>query len=125
MARPIPNFIAWVRDNLASLDESFQQTANTIAWRAPRQAGAIQLSLSRAEQQHSLSIGRDSDADFILDEASVSRQHAKLMYAHGSYVIEDLGSTNGTWLNGEQIRRARVVPGDEICFGYCAVSLVP
>jgi predicted component of type VI protein secretion system len=124
MGRSVPNFLARLRDGLASLDEGFQSTSNTLMWRGPRPAGAIQLSLTRAEQQHSVSIGRAPDCDYILDEASVSRHHAKLMYTHGNCVIEDLKSTNGTWLNGEQVDRARVVPGDEICFGYCAVTLV-
>lgn len=48
-------------------------------------------------------IGRSSSNDIIFDDSLVSGQHAKVSYADGKFWIEDLGSTNGTRVNGEAI----------------------
>ncbi len=63
-------------------------------------------------------IGRSSDSDAVVDEPSLSRQHAKLsMAADGSVTVEDLGSTNGVFVNGTQRRVATLVPGDTVRLG--------
>jgi putative nucleotidyltransferase with HDIG domain len=63
-------------------------------------------------------IGRSADADAVLDEPSLSRHHAKLSMAQdGSVTVEDLGSTNGVFVNGSQRRVATLVPGDEVRLG--------
>ena len=46
-------------------------------------------------------IGRSSDLDMVLVEDMVSRKHAKITCSDGKILIEDLGSTNGTFVNGE------------------------
>jgi len=63
-------------------------------------------------------IGRSGDADAIVDEPSLSRQHARLsMATDGGVTVEDLGSTNGVFVNGTQRRVATIVPGDTIRLG--------
>jgi putative nucleotidyltransferase with HDIG domain len=63
-------------------------------------------------------IGRSPDVDAVIDEASLSRQHARLSMARdGVVTVEDLGSTNGVFVNGSQRRVATVVPGDSIRLG--------
>jgi len=63
-------------------------------------------------------IGRSSDADAVIDEPSLSRQHARLsMAADGAVTVEDLGSTNGIFINGSQRRVATLVPGDTVRLG--------
>jgi S1-C subfamily serine protease len=65
-------------------------------------------------------IGRDPGADLAIPVAGrrfVSRSHAVVRLEGGRYVVEDLGSTNGTWVNGGRIQRAVLSDGDEIRFG--------
>lgn len=59
--------------------------------------------------------GRDHDCDVVLDERQVSRQHIIIRRAGEEYVIEDLNSKNGTWVNGEQLKGQRLLKdGDEV-----------
>ena len=63
-------------------------------------------------------IGRATGADFILDAALVSRVHCRLTaLAGGELELRDLGSTNGTFVNGERVETARLAPGDRIRVG--------
>lgn len=65
-----------------------------------------------------LTIGRLGDNDVQLDEGSVSSRHAEIVAADGSAVLRDLNSTNGTFLNGEQVTGEHPLQeGDEIYFG--------
>ena len=62
-------------------------------------------------------LGRD-DCDVVLSDPEVSRRHAVVAEGPDGFTIEDLGSTNGTWVNGERIeRRERLRAGDELRFG--------
>jgi hypothetical protein len=71
-----------------------------------------------------LVIGRSSDLDMVLIEDMVSRKHAKISLAPGQITISDLGSTNGTFVNGEKIKRARLKEGDRILIGTSILKLV-
>ena len=51
-----------------------------------------------------LIIGRGNDSDVVLPERQVSRHHLKVLYRDGRYLLEDLDSKNGTFLNGQQIQ---------------------
>ncbi len=63
-------------------------------------------------------IGRGRQADIVLDDPNVSRQHAEIRPRGGSWVIADLGSTNGSQLNGRRIDGSEVLrTGDEIELG--------
>ncbi|MFF3560590.1 FHA domain-containing protein [Streptomyces sp. NPDC002574] len=65
-----------------------------------------------------LRIGRDLSCGFRLSHASASRIHAELRHEHGVWVLRDLGSMNGTWVNGRRVMGAAVVrPGDRVTFG--------
>jgi len=65
-----------------------------------------------------LTVGRLGDNDVALDEASVSSRHAEIVAQDGAVVLRDLESTNGTFLNGEQITGEHPLhEGDEIYFG--------
>jgi predicted component of type VI protein secretion system len=63
-------------------------------------------------------IGRDVTNDVVVGDAEVSRQHSRLTRTPSGYVLEDLGSTNGTFVNGERLVAPRVLnPGDLIALG--------
>lgn len=66
-------------------------------------------------QQDEVVAGREHDCDLVLDERQVSRQHIKIKHVGEGYVLEDLNSKNGTWVNGEQLKGERPLKdGDEI-----------
>ena len=66
----------------------------------------------------SLSIGRLADNDVSIDDDSISSRHAEIFGVEGATVLRDLDSTNGTFLNREQITGEHpLVEGDEIYFG--------
>jgi hypothetical protein len=71
-----------------------------------------------------LIIGRASDLDMVLIEDMVSRKHAKIILAAGTITISDLGSTNGTFVNGEKVKRARLKEGDRLLIGTSILKLV-
>ncbi len=65
-----------------------------------------------------LVIGRDSASAIAINDAEVSRKHARLTFQGGKYVIEDLGSTNGTFVNGQRLVSPVVLKsGDVISLG--------
>jgi Domain of unknown function (DUF1707)/FHA domain len=68
-------------------------------------------------------VGRSRRCDVVVAEPTVSRRHVELRALDGSWLAVDLGSTNGTWLLGRRIGRARVVAGDELVLGDCPVVL--
>jgi FhaA, N-terminal domain/FHA domain len=62
-------------------------------------------------------LGRSRECDVRLADSNVSRRHAELRREDGAYWIVDLGSTNGTELNGKRVERARLSDGDRITLG--------
>lgn len=70
-------------------------------------------------------IGRGDDNDLVVDDLIVSRRHAELRaLPDGTYEIVDLGSHNGTFLNGQPVTRARIDEGDIVGIGHSAFCLV-
>ena len=70
-----------------------------------------------------VSVGRAEEAELRIDDRSISRAHARLILTEGAVHLADLGSRNGTHVNGERLEAARrLVPGDVITMG--TVSLV-
>ena len=68
-------------------------------------------------------IGRANELDVVLVEDMVSRRHAKIVSTGDALNIEDLGSTNGTFVNGETVRRARLKEGDRVLIGTSIVRV--
>ena len=63
-------------------------------------------------------LGRDPSSDWAIEDIEVSRRHARLLLQDGDYAIEDLGSTNGTFVNGQRIRTVLpLLPGATIRLG--------
>ena len=57
-------------------------------------------------------LGRDEDCDIRLDHKSVSKLHCVVVKTDGLLLVRDLGSTNGTRVNGQRVRRAALLPND-------------
>lgn len=73
-------------------------------------------------EKETILIGREDDVDIVIDNPSVSRKHAQIRKVGAGWVVEDLGSSNGTFLHGQKITSAQPVKeGDEIGFGKFSV----
>jgi pSer/pThr/pTyr-binding forkhead associated (FHA) protein len=77
-----------------------------------------------------LIIGRSRAADLRLGDPDTSRRHAKIVCAGGRCVVQDLVSTNGTWINGARVEEHALRPGDRIQIGsqeiaFCEVEAEP
>jgi pSer/pThr/pTyr-binding forkhead associated (FHA) protein len=57
-------------------------------------------------------VGRDRTCELRLDSSRVSRRHCCLAFVDCSVFVRDLGSTNGTWINGRRVAGGRIRPGD-------------
>lgn len=68
--------------------------------------------------QNEITIGRDIGNTIVINDAEISRKHARLFAQAGGYVLEDTGSTNGTFVNGQRLMGPHLLrPGEVIFFG--------
>ena len=70
-----------------------------------------------------MTIGRASAADFIVDVALVSRVHCRLTATDGHVEVEDLSSTNGTFVNDKKVDRANLATGDRLRVGRVELTV--
>ena len=73
-------------------------------------------------------LGRDLNNEIVINDPEISRRHARLFVQGTSYIIEDLGSTNGTLLNGARLRpheRRVLGEGDTVTVGMVVLSVEP
>ena len=84
---------------------------------------AILLALDWTGTTGELLVGRHHACDVVLDEPSVSRMHARLVFRDGTWVLQDLESTNGTIVNGAVVGRCVLRPGDEVVLGYARLRI--
>jgi hypothetical protein len=78
---------------------------------------ADKLILQRMFMPPCMIIGRDPHCELPLDNLGVSRRHARLCWERGRFVLEDLGSANGTLVNAQAIQRCEVTPRDQVSVG--------
>ena len=71
-----------------------------------------------------LTIGRSPHSDLFLDDVTVSRHHARLIRDDSGYLVEDLNSLNGTYINRKRIERHRLSDGDELQIGKFKLAFV-
>ncbi len=63
------------------------------------------------------SVGRAPDSDVFLDDVTVSRRHAEFRRRDGAFFVHDVGSLNGTYVNGERVETTKLASGDEVQIG--------
>lgn len=84
----------------------------------PRPARRLVLETTRGclemRDRRRLLLGRGSQCDLLVPGSGVSRQHAAVVQRNGEYWIEDLGSANGTWHQGQRVVLRRIGDGDEL-----------
>jgi hypothetical protein len=68
-------------------------------------------------------LGRSSGCQLVFADDTVSRRHAELRMVDGRWILRDLGSANGTWVNGRRVVEVEVAPGDDVQLGCCAFRL--
>jgi pSer/pThr/pTyr-binding forkhead associated (FHA) protein len=70
-------------------------------------------------------LGRGSDCDLRWEDSALSRRHCRIRWEDGVYVLEDLDSSNGTYINGAVVRRAILRLGDRIQLGGLELEFTP
>ena len=73
--------------------------------------------------QTTLTIGREHDNNIEIKDADVARYHARILNDRGEYVVEDMASTTGTWVNGVRAQRATLGHGDVIRIGQTEIAV--
>jgi hypothetical protein len=111
--------------------EMDQGTATISADEARRHGLAREIvEVVLGDEKHQLegrgpwSVGRSQENDIVINDPNVSRRHARISRADNGFVVEDLGSTNGTLLDGAPIDRERIEGGDELTFGQSTARFV-
>jgi predicted component of type VI protein secretion system len=90
-----------------------------LVMRAGPNPGKV-FTLSKSE----IVIGRDVSADVVINSAEVSRRQTRLRLDAGQYIVDDLGSTNGTFVNGQRISTPQILrSGDIIMLGEAATLI--
>jgi pSer/pThr/pTyr-binding forkhead associated (FHA) protein len=69
-------------------------------------------------------VGREPESHISLDESAVSRRHCEIVRAGDRCTVRDLGSHNHTFVNGEAVTAAEILPGDKIEIGASTFLLV-
>src|SRR5690349_22264331 len=75
-------------------------------------------------ESQDITVGRAEENDVCLPRRNISKQHTRIAVEDGAVVVRDLGSTNGTWVNGRRIDGPQPVgPSDRICIGDFALAV--
>ena len=99
------------QEDLQTISRLADDTALLIATR-----GALSGSRYLLDEDE-VTVGRDPRADILLDDSTVSRQHAVFRRENGAYTVIDAGSLNGTYVNRQRVDKATLKNGDEIMIG--------
>ena len=109
-----PSGRTMIYSNAGRIAEPLEQRAQTRAETALLLMNDKRLLVGPA----GVTLGRSRQCDVVVDDPNVSRQHAEIRPRGGSWVLTDLGSTNGSRINGQPVERPEVVrSGDEIELG--------
>jgi pSer/pThr/pTyr-binding forkhead associated (FHA) protein len=103
--------LAGVKDSVSGLERVPTGSAVLVVRRGPNAGSRFRL------DQPVTAAGRHLDSNIILDDITVSRRHAEIRCERGEFRVVDVGSLNGTYVNGEPIHSAVLTNGDEIRLG--------
>jgi hypothetical protein len=111
-----------------TLLRDLKQQGELLAARQPPPLTLTSLVKANAQSKHYIKpeiiLGREPGCDFPLDDQTVSSKHARLSYHHQQWWLEDLTSTNGTFLNDEAVTAPVVIThGDELRLGHLWVRI--
>ena len=111
-----------------TLLRDLKQQGNLLAARQPPPLSLTSLAENDATPirftKPEVILGREPTCDFHLDDQTISSQHARLSYHHLQWWLEDLASTNGTYLNNEAVTTPVVIThGDELRLGQLAIKI--
>ena len=121
-------FLAWALWTL--LQELKQQGDKLATQKMPEIILSIKIDQGNETVRHfmqpEIMIGRDPNCDLSMMDEALSAHHARLAYHHGQWWLEDLNSTNGTFLNREKLTvPAVVIAGDEFKCGNTVFGIQP
>lgn len=74
-------------------------------------------------EEGAVCLGRHSQCEIVLTDPEISRRHLKLTVEEAGWFLDDLGSMNGTWVNGQRVMRQTVAPGDKIQIGQTVLQV--
>jgi pSer/pThr/pTyr-binding forkhead associated (FHA) protein len=120
LAIALYGFLAWA---LTTLWQELKQQANRLSiQKQPGITIETKLGQDKVSQSHfsqsEVMIGRDTNCDLSVMDEALSAHHARIIFHHGQWWLEDLNSTNGTFLNHEKLAvPAVVITGDEFKCG--------
>jgi pSer/pThr/pTyr-binding forkhead associated (FHA) protein len=103
--------LAGAKDSLSGLERVPTGSAVLVVRRGPNAGYRFRL------DQPVTAAGRHLDSNIVLDDITVSRRHAEIRCERGEFRVVDVGSLNGTYVNGEPIHSAVLANGDEIRMG--------
>lgn len=117
------------KDNQITFSKNYVFDWNTLEPFIKLSSGEIparteeRLKTRIVQEKNVISIGRTSDNDLVINNIKVSRKHAQLEKKGDEWFLEDLDSSNGTYINGSKIKRERVTPKDVITIGGVPLNL--
>jgi S-DNA-T family DNA segregation ATPase FtsK/SpoIIIE len=103
--------------SLISAASAVRESLEGIIDRGRNAPAPLVLALDWSGAQDTLVIGRAPSCDIALGDQTVSRRHARLLFRDGAWIVNDLASKNGVTVNGTQVGRCQLRPGDRLGLG--------
>ena len=115
VAKTLDDLRALLHDlpSMASIQDRIRRALRRFRLPPP----ALPLALPEEVEGESFTIGRGEGCDLVLGDQTVSRRHAQLSRTSVGWLLSDLGSTNGTRVNGWRVKQVRLRPGDRVQVG--------
>ena len=115
------------RDNRTTVERDAIRFPEPRPTREPRAAVVVyahdDARLMELREGDTILVGRAPPADLVVEDMTISRQHARFTYRDGQVTVEDLGSRNGTWVRGMRVPNAELRSGDDVRLGGVALSV--